>query len=336
MPASSIATNTDYQEGIDLKILRKIESLEKQVVMSMGAFDGLHLGHQRIIERVVESARRIGGLSVIITFDPHPLQIVKPEICPPLLTNLAEKERLVSSLGVDVFIILTFDQTLAQIEPREFLQDIILKKMKLAGICVGEDHAFGFQRRGDINFLRKIGEENGFWVEIIKPIKIKGKVVSSTRIRNLISEGKTEKAAAYLGRRPSVEGGVVSGSGRGQIELGYPTVNLVPDKRVLLPADGVYAVKVEVKGTTCAGMAYLGYRTTFQEKDHTFEVYLFDFKGNLYGQSLRVYFGPRIRSEMTFQDPTELKKQLERDEEIVRNLLIADCGLRIADYSIGH
>ncbi|MEW5768697.1 MAG: bifunctional riboflavin kinase/FAD synthetase [bacterium] len=306
-----------------MKVLRKIEELGKQIVMSMGAFDGLHLGHQSIIKRVVESARQIKGLSLIMTFDPHPLQIVKPEACPPLLTSTTEKERLLSSLGVDVFLIMNFDSTLAQLEPKEFFQDIILKKLKLAGICVGHNHAFGFKRRGDIELLREIGEKNGFWVEVIEPMKINGVAVSSTLIRTLISEGKTEEASAYLGHWPSVEGQVVPGLGRGKMELGYPTANLLTDERILLPSDGVYAVKVEIERITYSGMAYLGNRPTFQEKEYSLEVYLFDFEGDLYGQSLRVRFGPRLRSDMTFRDSTQLKRQLERDEEIARNLLLA-------------
>lgn len=304
-----------------MKVLRKIEKLGKQIVMSMGVFDGLHLGHQRIIKKVVNSARQIKGLSLIMTFDPHPLQIVKPEACPPLLINTTEKERLLSSLGVDVFLIMNFDYTLAQLEPKEFFQDIILKRLKLAGICVGHNHAFGFKRRGDIELLREMGKENGFWVEAIEPMEVNGVAISSTHIRNLISEGKTDEASSYLGRWPSVEGQVVPGLGRGQIELGYPTANLLTDDRILLPSDGVYAVKGEIEGIKYPGMAYLGHRPTFQEKAHSLEVYLFDFEGDLYGQSLRVYFGPRLRSDMNFRDSTQLKKQLERDEEVARNLL---------------
>lgn len=297
-----------------MKVHRDFQpALEGPTVLTVGNFDGLHRGHQAVLGQVVARARALGARSLLVTFDPHPLRIIRPELRPLYLTSLEERLEHVEALGVEAVHILSFTPQLREKPPQAFAE--LLARMQARQVWVGPDFRFGHDRAGDVSALRRLGQGLGFQVEEVAPLEDEGGPVSSSRIRRLVVEGRIEEAAGLLGREPTVEGTVVPGADRGAA-LGYPTANLEVDPLRLMPKDGIYAVRVRTAGLEGRpGVASIGTRPTFEaDGQRLLEVHLFDFAGSLYGQAMRVSFVRYLRPEERFPSAEALVKQMRRDE----------------------
>lgn len=290
--------------------------------VTVGTFDGVHRGHRDVIERLVQSARVANQLAVVVTFDPHPLEIVNPAAAPPLLTTRDEKVAALANLGVDVIMVLPFTSALAEQSAELFVEEILLGRARMRTLFVGYDHGFGRNRMGDATVLQALGSTHGFAVTLVHPVPgATGHPVSSTAIRRAVAGGDLAKAAEGLGRPYSVHSVVVPGDRRGRM-LGYPTINLAPiPGRKLLPPDGVYAVECIVKGAVHAGMLNLGGRPTWGDTERRLEAHLFDAAGDFYGVPVEVRFIARIREVRAFPDGEALQAQLREDEHVARALL---------------
>ncbi len=306
-----------------MKIIDGLENVKQQIpypVLTLGNFDGVHLGHQAIFRMLIERAREKSGTSVVYTFVPHPLRVIAPERAPRLLTTYKDKITLIEECGIDVIICSNFTKEFANISAEDFVREILCRALDVKEIFIGANYLFGKGRKGSPELLKKLGKECGFIVRIIDEIKIHGSTLSSSGIRTLIAKGKVDEAAKFLGRNYSVEGIVVEGAKRGKSLLNTPTANLLTANE-LLPKDGVYAVKVEIDGKIYGGATNIGYNPTFDEKKFSFETHVLDFNGRLLGKTLRVYFIKWIRDEMKFSGPTELGAQLKKDIQKIRNIL---------------
>lgn len=292
----------------------------KDVILTIGNFDGIHLAHQKIIKRVVSAAAKAEGTSAVLTFDPHPVGLFKPKKSHHFLISTSDKKDLISRLKVDLLVLLDFNRRLAGLTAEEFV-DKLIKALRVRKIIVGENFAFGKGRKGDVKLLRGLGHSRGFKVETISPIKIGTSIVSSTRIRDLIKAGEVEEAAKFLGRPPSVGGEVIKGHGRGN-KIGYSTANIEWPKDLLLPKDGVYAAYAQIEEKKHLGMVHLGFQPTFNESKMSLEIHLFNFKENLYGHFVQVFFLKRLRDQMKFDSPKELKYQLEKDKALAQTIEI--------------
>ncbi len=297
-----------------MRIIRGIKSLSEQLpapVLTLGNFDGVHLGHQAIFEKVIERSRAIGGTSVAFTFEPHPLKVLTPERSPRLLNTFHGKMRLLELAGLDVVICAKFTRTFADQNPEDFAREVLHKTIGVREVYVGYDYAFGRGREGSIDSLKRMGKTYGFEVGVIEPVRIDTIVVSSSVLRDLISNGKIEEASKLLGRPYSIEGEVIHGAHRGRM-IGFPTANLHTANEVL-PAFGVYAVHAGVGGRRFQGVASIGIRPTFDAGPVSIEVYLFGFEGELYGQQMELQFVKRLRGEEKFSDVDSLVRQIRKD-----------------------
>jgi riboflavin kinase/FMN adenylyltransferase len=290
-------------------------------VVTIGIFDGVHLGHQKIIAEVVESASISGAESVVMTFDPHPEEVILSK-SPPFLLPLSERIRLIEEMGVSRMIISDFTREIAGISAEEFVRDILVDRLRIKKICVGYDYCFGKDRTGGIELLKELGQAYGFETEVVPPVKINNEIVSSTNIRYCIAQGRIAQANDMLGRKHIIKVSVVHGDKRGRI-LGYPTANCLCKDDILLPCVGVYAVWVWIDNTQYNAMANIGYCPTFRGEELRLEVHLFDFQGDLYEKELVVTFVDRIRDEKVFDGMEELLEQLKEDEEISRRMMVA-------------
>ncbi len=284
-------------------------------VVTVGTFDGVHLGHQEILRRLCAESSR-DCLRTVVTFEPHPQSVMRhrPGVM-PILSNTPEKIRLLRVCGVDRVFILKFDDALAELSAEEFLTGILLKELKAVKLVVGYNHSFGKDRRGDSRFLESVKEKYGFDLEIVGPHSVNGETVSSTRIRKSLDAGDVGKAARMLGRPYNLSGTVVPGRGVGR-ELQFPTANLkllYPEK--LIPKVGVYAVAVRVGKEILPGMLNIGTRPTFGAGEVTIEVHLIDFEGELYDRIVTLLFLERLRDEARFETPRDLVAQMERDRQ---------------------
>ena len=295
-------------------------------VLTVGTFDGVHLGHQAILAYLKERAATVDGCSVVVSFDPHPREVVLGEHV-GLLTTLDERADLLERFGIDRFVVLPFTRDLSNLEPEAYVEQVLIEMIGLREVVIGYDHRFGRNRSGSRETLEALGATHGFSVDVIPEQIVRETTVSSSAIRRLLGdEGDVAAAAALLGRSYFLTGTVVRGDGRGRT-IGYPTANLrIRSDRKLVPRAGVYAVHVERSGEQgeeqWAGMMNVGRRPTF-EADGALgvEVHLFDFEGDLYGDTLRVSFVERIRDEMKFDGPESLVAQLRADEERSRQVL---------------
>ena len=293
-----------------------------KICVGLGNFDGVHLGHQRIIKRLVEYARENQGTAAVFTFEPHPAMVLRPEAAPPLLLAPELKQRLIASFGVDILLAIPFTREFALLSPEAFVREVLCAEIGVAAVFVGYNYTFGHRGAGTPETLRELGARYGFTVEVIPPVLVGGQPVSSTLIRGLIAAGKVEEAQRYLGYYPVFAGTVVSGAKRGT-ELGFPTANLEVDSQVLVPANGVYAVKAVVDGEVFLGVANIGVCPTFAGDAPVWrrvEVFLFDFHGDLYGKRLEVSFTRRLREERCFRSVAELVEQIRRDVAAARAL----------------
>ena len=299
-------------------------------VVTIGAYDGVHLGHRALIDRVRKMAADRGIASALVTFDQHPARLVRPESAPLLLTDPEQKLELLEGTGLDLLLVVRFDEERAKESPEDFVTEVLVDCLGTKAIVVGEDFHFGHQRRGNVGLLRAMGAEAGFEVAPIELLGADGQPadesaqVSSTAIRTALAAGDVERAAALLGREHEVRGVVDRGDGRGGPELGFPTANVsVPDD-VLLPADGIYAGwYTRPDGARHPTAISLGRRPTFYETAHAslLEAHLLDFSGDLYGERARVAFVQRLRGEVRFDSVEALIEQMGRDCEQARRIL---------------
>ena len=281
--------------------------------VTVGSFDGVHLGHQAVLREIDRRARAAGRASVLVTFDPHPLEVVNPGAAPPLLTTGPERLEVLALSPLDYVLLVRFDRHLAGLTPEQFVQEVLLERCSLRELVIGHDHGFGRGRSGDVETLRRLGASHGFEVDVVPPVDFGGQHVSSSRIRRAVAGGDLATAGAMLGRRYGVVGPVGEGERRGRL-LGVPTINLFElSPRKLLPPDGVYAVRVEWRGGSAGGMMNQGPRPTFQDGRRILEAHIFDFEGDLYGEWVRIEWIERLRDIQRFGSVDQLKQQLERD-----------------------
>ena len=288
-------------------------------VMSIGNFDGVHLGHQIIFRRVAEIARENQGTAIVFTFEPHPLKIIAPEKVPLMLTSFRKKMELIEQCGIDQVVCADFNQSFADQHPRDFAEKILVGKIGVKEIVVGYDYAFGRGREGTVAYLKKMGDEFHFKVHVTEPVEFDGHRVSSSFVRELIEEGDVVRARDFLGRHYSIQGPVVHGykTGRG---IGFPTANIDTSK-VQIPATGVYAVRVTVDHQNYSGVVNIGFNPTFNRDTLSVEVHIFDFDESIYGSEAEIAFVERIRGEIQFQSAEELVAQIAKDIETAKTIL---------------
>jgi riboflavin kinase / FMN adenylyltransferase len=304
---------------IIFKSISEIKEKLRHPAVTIGNFDGVHLGHREIFHRVRELARAAGGVSVVVTFIPHPLQVLSPGTGVKLITSPREKESLIEASGIDYLLEIPFDAAFAAISAQEFVERILVGAIGMEQLVVGYDYAFGRGREGDLTLLRKLGERFGYSVELLPPITNGSTVYSSTKVRQLVCGGDLKGVVAILGRHFCLTGTVVHGQHRGR-GLGYPTANLDTDEG-LLPAAGVYAVKVRIGAQLYDGACNIGTNPTFENVRLSLEVFLFDFTGDLYGREVSVFFIDRLRGEERFSDLEALKAAIAADVERCREIL---------------
>lgn len=281
-------------------------------VLTLGVFDGLHLGHQRIMEKVVTRAKEIGAVPTAITFDPHPRAVLHPENAPPLLQTLDQRLANFAFLGIEQAIVIRFDKAFAAQDAETFLHDIVHERLQAKEVYLGKGFFFGKNRGGNIELLRKMSRELGFFADEVSEVTLRGTRISSSKIRNLLAEGKVNLVRRMLGRPYGVEGQIVHGFERGRT-IGFPTANLKPQNRVI-PKFGVYATATLINNEWRKSITNVGVRPTFEDETApSIETFVFDFDGDLYGDVLRVRFLHRIRDERKFNGIEELKAQIERD-----------------------
>jgi riboflavin kinase/FMN adenylyltransferase len=296
-----------------MKIIRNLSHIGalKDPVATIGNFDGVHMGHRQIFRQLRKAAADMDGVSVVITFAPHPLKVVKSGKKLRLISTYEEKEKLLDASGIDYLVIIPFTREFAALSAREFVSDILVRSLGIKKLIVGYDYAFGRNREGDIGFLRRMGKEYGFTVEVLEPIWNGKTLFSSTNIRKMVSDGNVRDVVHLLGRHFSIGGTVVHGHHRGKT-LGFPTANLQSENE-LIPKCGVYAVKVKLDGELYDGACNIGPNPTFDDEAISIEVFIFGFDGDLYGQNIRLFFIERIRDERKFPDAGALQRQIEED-----------------------
>ncbi len=287
-------------------------NIQKPTVLTLGVFDGLHLGHQRIMQTVVARAKAVNSIPTAITFDPHPRAVLHSASAPPLLQTLDQRLANLEVLGIEQTIVVRFDEEFAAQPAEIFIREIIHDRLQAKEVHLGKDFAFGKDRSGNIELLQKMSGELGFIAEEVDEVRLRGQRISSSRIRHLLNEGRVNLARRMLGRPYGVEGVIERGVQRGR-SIGFPTANLKPHNRVI-PRYGVYATATLVEGTWRRSITNIGVRPTFEnDADPSIETYLFDFDGDLYGDVLRVRFLHRIRDEVKFNGIGELTAQIEAD-----------------------
>jgi len=295
-----------------LESLNEIKARHRHAVLTIGNFDGIHLGHQKIIRAAIAMAEGEKAKTMAMTFEPHPLRVLVPDRGVKLMTPQAEKIRILKHFGINIVLIVPFTKDFAHMQPDAFIEDVLLEKLNVTGVVVGHNYAFGRGRKGTTEILRRRGEKLGFKVKVVRHATVDGEVVSSSRIRSLIGWGRVWEAAQYLGRPYAIEGIVVRGAGRGAKLLETPTANIETDNEVI-PTEGVYAVRTTLEGQHYDGVANIGKNPTFDGLSVSYEVHLFNFRGNLRGKTLKVHFIDRIREERTFPSAEALHDQITED-----------------------
>jgi len=291
-------------------------------VLTVGTFDGVHRGHRLVLERLAERSDAAGLPSVLVTFAPHPLEILNPGAAPPLLTVGEEKSEVLVESRLHYAVVIPFTWTLSRYDAEQFVEVVLLGRLRMRELFVGYDHGFGRDRAGDVEVLRALGASRNFLVHVVPPVQGRdGRPISSSAIRRAIAGGDLARAADGLGRPYSVSGVVVPGAGRGRA-LGFHTINLAPPSpRKLLPPHGVYAIRAQTASGSFGGMLNLGPRPTFGETATSLEANLFDAEGDWYGTRVRFDFIARLRDTQRFPGPGALRRQLGRDEEVARVVL---------------
>lgn len=304
-----------------MEVLRSISELSRlrgPIFTAIGVFDGVHLGHQAVISTSAAHAREAGGTPVVVTFDPHPAKVLRPEKAPHLLTATQHKIALIRELDVAHLLVVQFDRAFAETPPEEFVRQLVQHAKPLREICVGHEWSFGRKRAGNLALLQKLGAENQFNVVGIKPVAVNGTVVSSTAIREAVEKGELARAAEMLGREYTILGTVKKGAQLGRT-LGFPTANLSAHSEQF-PPNGVYAAEATLNGAVLRGVVNLGYRPTIDQAkpERLLELHLFDLNRDIYGQDVEVRFLRYLRAEQKFGSLDDLKAQIARDVEAAR------------------
>ena len=286
--------------------------IARPTVLTLGVFDGLHLGHQLIMKTVVERARAVSAVPTVITFEPHPRAVLHPESAPPLLQTFDQKIEALGVLGIEQAIVIHFDQGFAQIRAQDFLRDVVVDRLHAKEVYLGRGFAFGHNREGNIELLRQVSDHLGFRADEVPEVRLRGRRVSSSRIRELLQHGQVNLARRMLGRPYGVEGRVVRGAERGA-GLGFPTANLHPQNRVI-PRGGVYVTATLIDGQWRRSVTNIGTRPTFERTgESSIETFVMGWSGDLYGDVVRVRFLHRLRAEKKFESIDELKVQIKSD-----------------------
>ena len=316
-----------------MKIISSLEKLENNTtstVVTLGNFDGVHLGHRELFRQLVKTARQFSCQSAVLTFKPHPLKILAPERAPLLLNTYEEKQRLIAASHIDLLVEVPFTREFAALTPEYFVDEILIRQLHAKGLIVGYDYAFGRNRSGNAEFLEAYCAPKDVSVSILKPVSVDGIAYSSTRIRTLITQGDVASVIPLLGRQYNLSGRVVPGYRRGRA-MGFPTANLETDKE-LLPASGVYVVKARIKQQEFGAVVNIGHRPTFVEGGQTIEVHLLDFTGDLYGEEMRIYFIKRLREEKKFSTMGELSDAIAADVLSARQILQSAQIIQYQEY----
>ena len=299
-------------------------SSDKDTLLAVGVFDGVHLGHKHLISQLVGKAEQENSLSGVVTFRQHPQEVLHPDIKLPFLTDLAEREKLLRNEGVDIIVPLTFTAETSRLSAHDFIA-LLKKHLRMRGIVIGPDFALGKKRGGNVDALGTLGRELGFSVTVVPPVVIDGEIVSSTAIRQALADGDVHRVRRLAGRGFSLRGHVVAGAGRGAA-LGFPTANLEPNPEQALPADGVYASRAGINGKDFLSLTNIGTKPTFGDKRRAVEIYIVDYQGDLYGHEIQVEFVERLRREKRFNSVAELKKQMTEDVKRGVAILSAKIG----------
>jgi len=297
----------------------------RRVVLTLGNFDGVHLGHQAIVRRAVSEARSIGGQVVVLTFHPHPVAVLAPERASPLLQSLRDRLVMLRELGADVTVVQRFTQRFAALDPELFVREFLGEHLELLHVVVGYNVSFGHRRAGTVDTLRALGPSLGFAVDAVGPVTVGEEQVSSTALRRMVAAGDVRRARLLLGRPVTLRGRVVQGEQRGRT-LGFPTANLHQPSRLLLPADGVYAVQARLDGQVYPAVLNIGVRPTFGALRRTVEAHLLDFDGSLYGRWLVLELVDRLRGEQRFTGPEALRQAIAADVKRAREVLAGSAG----------
>lgn len=317
-----------------INVIRGLERLKPgpgaypNLVLTIGNFDGLHIGHQKIMRQVAETAKSIGGVTMAMSFDPHPVKVLAPDRAPSLMTPTEEKARVMGFFGIENLLLVNFSREFANLEADDFIKRVLMEKLHPAWVIVGHDYAFGRAKKGTTALLRRRAAKYGFRLAVVRNVRVKGQVVSSSRIRGLIEKGRVLEASNLLGRAYMIEGTVEKGAGRGASLLGYPTANIFSPHE-LIPREGVYAVKARLNGKILNGVLNIGTNPTFGANKLTSEVYIMDFSADILGANLRIYFIKRIRDEEKFPSAGALKAAIANDVEEAKRILEAEKDVRI-------
>jgi riboflavin kinase/FMN adenylyltransferase len=309
-----------------MELIRGLHNLRprhRDCVATIGAFDGVHLGHQAVIDAAVQDARADGGIAVVVTFDPHPVSVIQPGKAPRLLASTRHKILLLERLGVDHLLIINFDEEFSRWTGEQFIEALVAACQPLGQVCVGNEWSFGYQRSGDIHLLQRLGEVHGFDVTGVPAVALEGEIVSSTIVRQAIREGDFARAATFLGRDYTVLGTVIEGEHLGS-KIGFPTANLTVHSEQL-PPGGVYLVQVMLGERKLHGVGNLGYRPTVagSEARKMLEIHLLDHHENIYGSDMEVFFLKYLRPEIKFENVQALSEQIAEDVETARASLAA-------------
>ena len=307
----------DIYQGLD-----KIKGKYDNVVMALGNFDGVHLGHRELIKKAMELADRVDGTPGVFTFDPHPMRVLQPDSSPPMLISKEDKIQILSELGIRLLIICPFTKEISELTPENFVRQILVDKLNASGVVIGYNYNFGYHGSGTPEILAQLGDKYGLKVVIVPPVRYNDTEVSSTLIRSLLLKGDVCEAARYLSYHPFIVSRVVAGDRRGR-QIGYPTANLNLPDHVLIPANGVYAVRVHIKGDIYKGVANVGTKPTFNlNRPKNLEVHCFDFHENIYSSKIKVEFIKRIRGEKEFATVSELVSQINDDAKKAKHILV--------------
>lgn len=306
-----------------MKVFHEIPPKEEFLnpVLAIGSFDGVHVGHRRILSTLLNIAHKKSGEGIVLTFSNHPRKVLTPKTPPKILTTIEEKIVAIEQCGVHNLVVLDFTLEIANMTAIDFLNDVILKRLGVIDIVVGYDNAFGKDREGNLDFLREFSHRRGFGVTLVEPRNFYSRPISSSWIRTELEDGNIVLANTLLGRRYTLSGTIVHGVSRGK-SMGFPTANIQvdnPDK--VIPKDGVYAVTVALEKNRYQGMLNIGINPTFSNTERTIEVNLFDFDQDIYGGTVAVEFHERIRDEIRFESPEELVEQLKRDKAVTLEIL---------------
>jgi riboflavin kinase / FMN adenylyltransferase len=309
-----------------MNIVKQLEAIRepfKNAVITIGNFDGVHIGHQALFQTVIQKAAAIGGTSVAMTFDPHPMRVLAPNGHPSMITLTEQKAELIAATGIDVLLCIPFTREFAAISARAFVEDLLMRRIGMRAMVVGHDYSFGRNREGNLTLLQNWSEELGFDVLVVDWVQGTGDAgqrISSTHVRELVMEGRMEAAEKMLGRHYQVRGVVAAGRNRGGRLLGFPTANIQLQDE-LCPKQGIYAVTVEHGGRTYPGVANIGYSPTFDDQVFTIEVHILDFNKSIYNDPIRVNFIQRLRDEIKFDSIDALAAQIHKDVALARDIL---------------